>query len=280
MCMSTIPRCILIIFNIIWVIIGLAFLAVGIVVRVAGANYFNAAFAALPGGATMQPVKDFDIESFLQSAFIPLIVIGAVFFLFGFLGCCGACCNSGSLLMIYAILVSIILLVQIAGIIIFFVKRDLIVGAVKEPLTNAIHKNFAGYNATDYLSLFVNFAQFQFGCCGVDSYTVFDGATKWKNKAQQWNGRTTTFAIPVSCCIFPANSKFSLKMQPSDMNCPTNPSTSNSNQNMSCFKRLDDLIEANKWWVVLVLSCICALQLVFIILALCLRKTIDSDKLL
>lgn len=98
-CGKNIGKCLFFIFNGVFWIVGICFLAIGI--------------------ATLAPGKIHDIisqmgETQMRTAGIVLVVVGSVSFFVGFAGCCGAIKDSKFLLGSYVMFLSVILILEMA----------------------------------------------------------------------------------------------------------------------------------------------------------------------
>jgi len=93
-----------------------------------------------------------------------LCVFGAFLFAIGFLGCCGASCDSRCLLSLYFVAILACAFVEIALAVVIFSKQAALEAEVKNIITAAFGDKA---NSTMYLSL----AQMEkdFKCCGIDS---------------------------------------------------------------------------------------------------------------
>lgn len=159
-------KILLFVFNLLFVIAGIALIATGAYVNIKMDEYY-----------------DFFGKDYLGPGIL-IIIVGVIIFFIAFFGCCGAIKENYCLTMTFAVSLAIIFILEIAGGITGFVLRDKIEGDVKDVLTDAL-KN---YNKPDHDGVKKTWDKLQeeFECCGVNS------SSDWKNEAN--------ITIPVSCC--------------------------------------------------------------------------------
>ncbi|ELT86997.1 hypothetical protein CAPTEDRAFT_190429 [Capitella teleta] len=168
-------KCILVLINIVFAIIGLLFLGVGIYFEYFANDTLNSQFASvisrIPGLSSLANVADasttassslnIDFANLLNPVTLALIVIGAVLAGIAIIGCIGACCNSRCFIITHCILMAIILVGQIVLVGLFF-------GGVLKPyietfLQRAIDDDYVSIDDTSLYSLAFNFIMVE-GC--------------------------------------------------------------------------------------------------------------------
>ncbi|XP_033726994.1 tetraspanin-1-like [Pecten maximus] len=246
-------------FNLIICIVGIAALVVGIVSMVGDSNLFSLLKLSL------------DQSTLVQSSSVIIIVTGVILFLIGFIGCCGAYKESVCMLGIYAAVVIIIIIIEIAGIAVAAAFQSKVTSELKSGLKKHIMEDYDGTGAMDTFTFFVDQTQVQFDCCGVDSYTEFVNATKWNR------GNAT---IPLSCCIltnkddYPENpSKATAKNQ----TCQQSPDSTNSNINKSCYNSIKDFAMNNARNIIIVGVVVLIVEVICFIIAVCLCNRLRKD---
>jgi len=125
----------------------------------------------------------------MGSAMIAMMAIGGVLFLFGFVGCLGACSGKSGLLNIYFIVVLICVILEIVVIILSIVKRDDFEDAAEKAAQDLFTKyadrwmkGNTAIEISDDENNAVNYAQSTFECCGL-------------SKTDMWEGK-----VPPGCC--------------------------------------------------------------------------------
>jgi len=156
----------LFVFNLLFLLAGLALIIVGAVVQV---QTSKATFGGTASGAG-----------------IFIIVIGSVVFLVCFFGCAGAINNNYCMVVTYGVLLLIILLAQIAAVITGFVMKDKFTATVKDEMLNEL-MSYRPHNVT---AAIWNDTQKTLECCGLNDFN------SWKvNPALN-----VTNSVPDSCC--------------------------------------------------------------------------------
>jgi len=162
-------QCLLFIFNFLFFICGIALCA-------AGGYVLATPYLPIP-----------KVETGVGLA-IFLIVLGALIFIFGFFGCCGAIKESPCMLNTFAVLLALVLLLQFAGGITAFVKRNAIKDAIKKEFVDSmIPKYVPGGN--DTVTEAWDGVQTKLKCCG------YVGPDDWKLNTVLPSG-----SVPDSCC--------------------------------------------------------------------------------
>ncbi|XP_059727857.1 CD63 antigen [Haemorhous mexicanus] len=158
-------------FNFIFWVCGVALIAIGIYVLVA------------PGRAPVVPVGG--------SGWTPvgIVVLGVVIFFTSFFGCCGAWKESYCMVTTFAVLLSLIFLVEIAAAITGYVFKHKVHGLVEEGLWEAVRS----YEQDPSLAAALDKIQQEFSCCGVNNFT--DWASVGRFGAND--------SVPSSCCRRP-----------------------------------------------------------------------------
>ncbi|XP_053386083.1 CD63 antigen-like, partial [Mercenaria mercenaria] len=140
-------------------IVAIALIAVGAYVQIALKDYFDL------------------IEGSFSSAAALLIAVGVIIFFIAFFGCCGAYKENRTCVLIFAGLLIIIFIMEIAGGIAGFVLKGQVEKTVEKYMKDNIKKN-----ATVWDKL-----QKEFKCCGIHS------ASDWERND-----------LPDSCCVTPS----------------------------------------------------------------------------
>uniref|UniRef100_G3MMI9 Tetraspanin n=2 Tax=Amblyomma TaxID=6942 RepID=G3MMI9_AMBMU len=139
-------------FNAIFVLCGIALIAVGGVVL-----------------SALNPQKPF-YEGYLGAP-VAIVVLGVFVFVLAFLGCCGAIRENYHMIMAFSVLLTIILICELGAAIAAYAYRSKIKDAIREEATKSIHEYS---NSTDVQRLWDDI-QSSLHCCGANStadYTV------------------------------------------------------------------------------------------------------------
>ncbi|XP_015110283.1 CD63 antigen [Diachasma alloeum] len=135
-------------------------------------------------GTTIYAVYE-DFRHFLDpSYFSPatlLIVVGALVFLIAFFGCCGAIKESTCMVLVFAVSLSIVLILEVAAAISAYALQD----GIKNALADRMNATMQRYGHNSEATGAVNFMQSRLRCCGVYG-------------AEDWRGGP----YPESCCAW------------------------------------------------------------------------------
>jgi len=171
-CCDSLFKTIIMLFNLIFALVGLVLMGFGIYVQLEAKDYLN----FLGDNYTNTPVF--------------IIILGAIIFVVAFFGCCGAIKENKCMMYTYGFLLFVILIAQIgAGIAAFLLKSDLntaIATNMKEGMKNYGAAGHEGVDAT------WDTVQRELECCGVQTWA------EWKNVSTPGLPKD---AVPDSCCV-------------------------------------------------------------------------------
>lgn len=133
-----------------------------------------------------------------------MIAVGALVFLLGFLGCFGAKRGgkgkSNTMLKIYNILVSVIILAEIVIIILAAVFWSNINEGVEKQMYDDVHNKYEGPASKDGLTDSWNKMQYKWKCCGSYNFTDY--------KLSKYANTTGSDAVPYTCCVYKPGEKY------------------------------------------------------------------------
>lgn len=219
-------------FNLIFWICGLALIVVGILVQVSLHNTFLISDASASGAP------------------IVVIGVGVVIFFIAFFGCCGAWKENYCMVTTFALLLSLVIIVEIGAAIAGYVFRNKISAVVQDSLTEMI-TNYK--NGSDEFRLSVDKLQEDLKCCGVNS------SADWRNFAPDGN------SVPDSCCLNVT------------ANCGKGTMTDASKVHTEgCRNAVEAILQKNILWVIVAALVIAFLQIMGIVFACCLMRGIRS----
>ena len=176
-------KLLLVVFNVIAVIIGLALLGVG-----AYSKYEYGQILSLS-------------ESKFTSIPALLMILGVLVFILGFLGCFGAFKENRVLLVIYSILLTLVLMGECVAIIISLIYKGKIESSVQDGLDEKIEAYIAfdaGSGGSEDDKDIVDKIQEMLDCCGVHGTDSYLNNTDWKHADQ----------VPASCCKTEGEEKY------------------------------------------------------------------------
>lgn len=151
-------------------------------------------------------VKSGEWEDLIKNASVAdaanlLIASGAIVMVIGFIGCCGAWKQNRPFLIIYIILLLLIFILEIAGGIYAYTKKDKIIDDFKDGFQETINNSYGQDTGTNKankgLTDSVDWFQKNVECCGSAGPSSWNN-TKWYNSRKTANGTFTL--VPDSCC--------------------------------------------------------------------------------
>nr|XP_054761699.1 tetraspanin-18-like [Lytechinus pictus] len=178
----------LIIFNVLFFLVGIALLAVGIWVIVQ------------PYQIAILEILD---NPLIQNSAYLIIAIGSFIIVVSALGCCGACMNSKCMLVIYFIIILIIFIAQLVGCALVLAYRSKVDDFVTNSLSSTMDL-YEGEAANDTTSTAWNAIQILLECCGTDGYEDWADST-WVNDTDPTiaiDGTSYDQTYPATCCVF------------------------------------------------------------------------------
>jgi CD63 antigen len=228
----------LFVFNLLFLLCGLALIVVGAIVQVQTKDA-----AAFNGSAS--------------SAGIFLIVVGSLIFIVCFFGCAGAINNNYCMVVTFGVLLLLILLAEVAAVIAGFVLKD----KINETLTTEMLKNQQAYNPDDPDDIATqtwNRTQHDLKCCGTTDYMSWNESIKMKE----------TNSVPDSCCkdFFVDCGKGKLTTASEDLF-----------YGEGCHQKLMDYLNTYLVAVGIAAAVVAVIQLIGIIFAFCLANQLRKD---
>jgi len=217
-------------FNFIFWLCGLALIIVGILVQVT----FHKTLMIKDASASAIPIV--------------IIVVGVVIFFIAFFGCCGAWKENYCMVTTFVILLSLIIIVEIAAAIAGYIYRGKVSAIVQESLTEMITK----YNNTE-IEKAVNQLQKDLKCCGVSNYT------DWKDTFPGGN------SVPDTCCVnFTTSCGVGAMTDPDKL------------YKEGCRSAVEALLKKNIQWIIVAALIIAFLQIMGVVFSCMLMRGIRS----
>lgn len=247
-CGASCARILLIAFNFIFWLSGVAILGVGIWI-LADPNLQD----------YIEVIHSKDEQYFRNAAYI-LIAFGAFIFLVGFCGCCGAIRNSKCLLGFYIFFLVLVFAGELAAGILAAVYKDEIINKFDQELTKSIQEDYKN-NPSSWDAV-----QNELKCCGGISPNDYDNST-WQNA--QTNSQ---IKVPTSCCTLADNGTSLDKPSCQARLSPTN------FHSEGCKEKLKSWVEDHSVILIGVGCGIAALQIFGLVFAICLCRSIDQER--
>ncbi|XP_065515875.1 CD63 antigen [Lathamus discolor] len=219
------------VFNFIFWVCGVALVAIGIYAQVA----LDKALVVSTASAAGTPVA--------------ILVLGIIIFFISFFGCCGAWKESYCMVTTFAVLLSIIFLVEVAAAIAGYVFKDKVRTVLEEGLWDAMNK----YGEDKALTEAVDELQRDFSCCGANNYTDWNSIERFRENS----------TVPRSCCRINSTS------------CNVHPTPATVYEN-GCLQSIEAWMKKNILIVAAVALGIAFFEILGIVFACCLMKGIRS----
>ncbi|XP_061529959.1 CD63 antigen [Phycodurus eques] len=219
-------------FNFIFWLCGLALIVVGVLVQV-----------SLHRTVMIQ-------DASASGAPIVVISIGVVIFFISFFGCCGAWKENYCMVTMFSILLSLVILVQIAAAITGYIFRKKVANVVQDSLADMISRYS---NSSAEFKASVDKLQEDLKCCGIN------GSSDWLNFRPDGN------SVPDSCC---------LNVSP---NCGIGAMTDSAKVHQEgCRDALEELLKKNSLWVIIAALGLAFIEIMGIVFACVLMRGIRS----
>lgn len=119
-----------------------------------------------------------------------VVGMGALLFLLGFLGCCGAIRENKCLLLFFFLFILLIFLAELSAAILAFIFRD---NLSRDFFTKEVKKHYQGTNSSQIFSSTWNSVMTTFECCGVNGPQDFEDAL-------YFNTLYPSDIVPEDCC--------------------------------------------------------------------------------
>lgn len=180
----------LILINTLFLLFGLALLVIGIVMHVNAGVLRDTEIMKLLTKVSLNGVS---MATLVSSLSIFSICLGCFIIVVAGFGAFGACCKVRCMLIMYAIIILLLLLAEIAIVALWAAMKNKAESVVKTEMTNVL-KEYTGTSTKDEVSVGWNLLFIGMDCCGVEgpkSNKNEFSSTKW---SQSWN------FIPYSCC--------------------------------------------------------------------------------
>lgn len=213
-------------FNFIFWLSGLALIIVGAAIKLKYGDFIQVSSSSVSTGPVF------------------LIIIGAIIFIVGFLGCCGAYKENYCMVTTFAVLLGLIFVLEIAAGAVAYAFR----GKLETYVTKGLEDGVKNYGEEQYKKS-MDAVQKEFKCCGAT------GPDNYKPK----NGSQVTY--PTSCCKTSKCTRTNVKDMYSE----------------GCVKGLEDFLKSHLAVVGGVGVGIAFIQLIGILFACCLMRSIKKE---
>jgi len=268
---SIVGKIVLVVVNILILILSLALLVCGIIV-VAGKDIYNSLLdtveeqlqSALSSAGVTVDTSNLTFSDLMLPLAYAIIALGVVMGALSLLGCIGGCYTIKIVLIVYAIVTIALFLVQLIIVILVYADKSAFDSTVKSAIKDTL-KDYQGIEGTDATSLSWNALMNYENCCGVDSYTDFQGLANWPPATV--GGTAVSLQTPIMCC----------KTVSSNYACAETGTATTSNNwlDTGCYDKLFDLI-VNNAFVITSIAVMLAFQFTLIFFTVWILCTMDN----
>ncbi|XP_069019519.1 tetraspanin-3 [Embiotoca jacksoni] len=136
-----------------------------------------------------------DYDHFFEDVYtlIPaviIIVVGALLFIIGLIGCCATVRESHCGLTTFVVILLLVFMTEVAVVVLGYISR----AKVEEDVNSSIMKVYDEYNGTNSnaQSRAIDYVQRQLQCCGIHNYS------DWQHT--RWYEQSKNNSVPISCC--------------------------------------------------------------------------------
>ncbi|XP_061759605.1 CD63 antigen [Nerophis ophidion] len=219
-------------FNFIFWLCGLALIVVGVLVQMSLHSTLMISDASASGAP------------------IVIIAVGVVIFFVAFFGCCGAWKESYCMVTMFAILLSLVIIVQIAAAIAGYIFRNKVSDVVQDSLADMISRYS---NSSAEFKASVDAMQEDLKCCGMNN------SSDWRNFRLDEN------SVPDSCCLNVST------------NCGFGAMTDSAKvYQEGCRTAVEDLLRKNIQWVIIAALVLAFVEIMGVVFACVLMRGIRS----
>jgi len=185
---DTVIKVIIFIFNIVFWVVGAALLSVGIWLRVSFSEYLDA---------------NEELQKYVIGTYV-MIAVGVYLMVIASFGNYGACRESPCMLGTYMILLTILVIAEVAGGVFFYKNKDEINRKYQESLLDTIKYQ---YNRDPIKQRAIDLMQSELKCCGSLgpgdwAYSEYNGRDKSSLEVGVL-GILGAYRVPMSCCATP-----------------------------------------------------------------------------
>jgi len=274
---SMVGKVVLVVVNLLLLLLSLALLACGVIL-VAGKDLYNSLLtsmedelkAELTSAGLNVNTDDLSFSDLMLPLAYGLIALGLVIGAISLLGCIGGCYTIKIVLLIYAIITTVIFVVQCVIVILIYTDRSAFDSVAKDYIKDTLDK-YSGVEGTEAETLAWNALMNYEKCCGVDGYGDFTGLSNWP-PTTIGGYAVTDLQTPIMCC----------KTLPDFSGTPNydcaktgTATTTNNYLNEGCYDKLFDLIVENAF-VITAFAILLAFQFVMIFFSIWIMCTMDN----
>ncbi|KAK3594621.1 hypothetical protein CHS0354_015014 [Potamilus streckersoni] len=182
----------LVLINTLFLLLGIALLVIGIVMRVNAGVLNDTEILKLMNQVNLNGVT---MATLVTSLSLFSICLGCFIIVVAGMGAFGACCKVKCMLIVYAVIILLLLLAEIAIVALWAAMRNKVESIVTSEMTNAF-KGYNGASAKDEKTVGWNLLFIGMDCCGV----VGPSNDLDEFASTNWASSRGSDKIPYSCC--------------------------------------------------------------------------------
>jgi len=209
-----------------------------------------------------------------------LIGSGAAITVLSFLGCCGACCESVCMLVMYTCLLFIILMSEIIVGVLFVSFKNKINSSIETNLVRQIKQEYnRTLNNSHDLTLAWDLMHVRLKCCAARGPQDFTGQSLYFNRSQRFG-----YFVPPTCCVM-TNDDAQYPQIYNEMDCqtdavnyPSRISSSEAVKTKGCYTAFKEWVTKHKIIFIITGSLIVIFQIFGLILSCCLLSRIRREQ--
>lgn len=257
-------KVILVLLNIFFVLISLALLAVGVIVKFFAAKLVGPLLGTITSAATNSGFNIPDLDKveelpFLDQIGVALIIFGSILLVISFCACCGACCEWRPLLVVFVLLMIILVIAQAVVGGLFLATDSTLHDNIKKTIVDKIRSDYKYNDQNDVFSIAINLMNYLLQCCGMSGYADFEITN-----------------VSPTCCLKEIIEDSSYTYLASATLCKNGKPLPTDVNPQGCYSKLQDLISNNLTIGAVVLALLLLLQVIEIIFAIVIIKDVGS----
>jgi len=130
-------------------------------------------------------------DSLIRGSAVTLIIVGVFVFIVAFLGCCGACKEHTGMLLTYAVVITLLFVIQVIAGICGVVFKDQILNILGDSMNDTVTMKYGEPNMAETSESW-DYMQRSFKCCGAES------VSDWRQS--RWSASHNE-SVPITCCV-------------------------------------------------------------------------------
>nr|ANG56320.1 tetraspanin [Meretrix meretrix] len=253
--------------NILFLLLGLGLLIVGIIMKVDSDVIEKEEVSKTLNEVTFN--GNLKLGNVASSLSVLIICIGVFVLIVAAFGCFGACCKNRCMLVVYAIVVLLVFILQIAAVALWFIMQNKVEETVEDGLSKSMEK-YEGVTSSNEVSVGWDLIFIGFDCCGVNAVTLTNNEF---SKTAWWGSRGSDI-IPYSCCKSVTEDNYKAG---TESTCTT---TLVAAQEKGCYNAFKDFVKKYQTAALAIGIILLIIELIAIVFAFVLCRAIGKDEMI